>query len=114
MPWDPSPHTLIKHKLYRRYLQAWLPILVQGGYGRLDVVDGFAGPGRYLGGEPGSPLVAVKAILDHSRLEFLYKGSPLVSFLFIEERSDRYHELTKVLAPYAPNPEIELVKKINV
>ena len=33
---------------------------------RVVVVDAFAGPGRYLGGEEGSPLILVKAYLEHS------------------------------------------------
>lgn len=52
-----------KHIVLRSYLDAWLPILSYGaryraamGAGKLVLVDGFAGPGRYSTGEDGSPL----------------------------------------------------------
>ncbi len=46
-------------------------------------------------GEPGSPVVALKAALDHSAL------FPVpVRMLFIEQRQDRYEHLNHVLAPY--------------
>jgi three-Cys-motif partner protein len=60
--WPAEPHTLVKHKILRRYVQAWFPILTQQAqnlrrqYGNLDsreilFIDGFAGPGEYEGGE---------------------------------------------------------------
>jgi hypothetical protein len=33
---------------------------------RIIIVDAFAGPGRYLGGEEGSPLILLNAYLKHS------------------------------------------------
>jgi hypothetical protein len=33
---------------------------------RLVLVDGFAGPGVYEGGEPGSPILMLRAFLDHA------------------------------------------------
>ena len=62
--WPIEPHTSAKHQILRKYLDAWLPIL--GTYNkRIVYVDGFAGPGRYTGGEPGSPIVALEAALTH-------------------------------------------------
>ena len=57
--WSIEPHTAAKHKILCKYLDAWLPIL-QSFNGRIIYLDGFAGPGRYIGGEPGSPLVALE------------------------------------------------------
>jgi hypothetical protein len=37
--------------------------------GRILFVDGFAGPGRYLDGEDGSPLIALKTLLDHPHFQ---------------------------------------------
>jgi len=51
--WQIEPHTTAKHQILGRYLHAWFPIL--GRFNRkLVYVDGFAGPGCYLDGEPGS------------------------------------------------------------
>jgi len=101
--WPAEPHTLVKHKILRRYLQAWFPILTQQAqnlrlqFGNLDrreilFIDGFAGPGEYKGGELGSPLIAVEAVLNH-KLQF-----PMpVQMLFIEHRADRYSHLEQLL-----------------
>jgi three-Cys-motif partner protein len=57
-----APHRA-KHEILRRYLGAWLAILGRGQKGskfrhrRLVLVDGFAGRGRYTGGEAGSPKI---------------------------------------------------------
>lgn len=65
--WDLEPHTAAKHEILRRYVQAWAPILSQGNFPQLVFVDGFAGPGRYSNGEEGSPLIAVKAVIEQPR-----------------------------------------------
>lgn len=62
--WDPEPHSRGKHHILRRYAQAWLPIMTRYNP-RVVVVDAFAGPGRYVGGEEGSPIILLKAYLEH-------------------------------------------------
>jgi three-Cys-motif partner protein len=59
--WEFAAHTEAKHEILRRYLGAWLSILGRGKAGKqpnqLILLDGFAGRGRYLEGQPGSPAV---------------------------------------------------------
>ena len=62
--WDIEPHTIAKHRILRSYLDAWLPIMTRWN-GRVVYVDGFAGPGQYKGGEEGSPVIALKAAVEH-------------------------------------------------
>lgn len=89
--WELKPHTRVKHQILRSYLDAWFPIL--GGpralSKRLLFIDGFAGPGVYRDGEPGSPIVALNAIantaIDLSGCNFV--------FLFVEENADRVASL---------------------
>jgi three-Cys-motif partner protein len=58
-------------------------------------IDGFAGPGESTNGKVGSPVIALKAALDHAI------PCPIpVRMLFIEERKDRFEYLQKVLAPH--------------
>jgi three-Cys-motif partner protein len=85
--WKLEPHTAAKHAILRKYLGAWFPKLAWRG--RLVFVDGFAGAGEYLDGEPGSPVIALNALLEH-RARF---DDCEVIFLFIEERRDRYDNL---------------------
>ena len=86
--WPIEPHTSAKHRILRKYLDAWLPIL--GTYNkRVVYVDGFAGPGCYKGGEPGSPIVALQAALAHQA-----KLPGELVFLFIEKDDARADSLT--------------------
>lgn len=62
--WSIEPHTRAKLDILRRYLQAWFPILAMGRHPRVVYIDGFAGPGRYEDGEEGSPLIALRAVLN--------------------------------------------------
>ena len=57
-------------------------------------VDGFAGPGEYAGGELGSPLIALKALEDHSYREEM-KGD--VKFIFIEQEDERASHLVDTI-----------------
>jgi three-Cys-motif partner protein len=88
--WPLEPHTKAKHELLRHYLGAWFPILSSSGRQRIVFLDGFAGPGIYKGGEPGSPIIALDVLLSHPhfsrwRTEFV--------FLFLEPHKQRYQSL---------------------
>lgn len=53
---------------------------------RIVFIDGFAGPGQYEGGEPGSPIIALRALKEHAA-RGRFKAE--VKFLFVELRDDR-------------------------
>jgi three-Cys-motif partner protein len=93
--WALEPHTAAKHQILVCYLAAWFPILARYN-GRVVYLDGFSGPGIYTGGEPGSPIVALRAAIDHRH--------PLkkdIDFFFIEERPDRADRLEAEIAKLA-------------
>jgi len=86
--WAIEPHTEAKHKILRKYLDAWFPIFLAFNR-RIVYLDGFSGPGRYTGGQPGSPIIALQCAKTHR--------APLAAelvFVFIEERQDRADHLT--------------------
>jgi len=89
--WDIEPHTVAKHEILRRYLGAWFAI--QDKYNpRIVYLDGFCGPGRYRGGEPGSPLIALDVAINHR------KGlSGELVFWFVDVHQDRIDHLKKEL-----------------
>jgi three-Cys-motif partner protein len=100
--WPIEPHTSAKHQILRKYLDAWLPIL--GTYNkRIIYVDGFAGPGRYTGGEPGSPIVALEAALTHQA-----KLPGELVFLFIEKKTDRADHLSAEIAKLQLTPSFKV------
>jgi three-Cys-motif partner protein len=103
--WDADPHTLAKHRLLQAYLAAWLPTLLHGGYDRVTYAEGFAGPGIYRGGEPGSPVAALRAFLGQRRL---LAGGRTVDMVLAEKDHRRMTELRRQMgralteAPVAP------------
>jgi hypothetical protein len=94
--WPIGPHTPAKHRILRSYLNAWLPIMAFSRQGRVLFVDGFAGPGKYSGGEDGSPIVAIRALLEQ-RPDVRSKAR--VTYLFVEENAGRAVHLEETVAP---------------
>lgn len=92
--WDLEPHTAAKHQILRRYLNAWLPIMSRFNK-RILYIDGFAGPGEYVGGEKGSPIIALEAALDHRA-----NLADEIVFIFIEEKKARHQHLETLLDRY--------------
>ncbi len=92
--WDLEPHTAAKHSILRRYLHAYYPKLASTR-DRIDFVDGFAGPGVYAGGEPGSPIIALDALAEHRHLPRM--ANCRFSFLFIEEDPARFEMLQSIV-----------------
>lgn len=89
--WELNLHTKAKHDILKGYLQAWYPILNSTNK-RIVYIDGFAGPGEYKGGEPGSPIIALRTAKNHS----LELKSEIV-FWFIEKDKDTCDHLESVI-----------------
>jgi three-Cys-motif partner protein len=91
--WPIKPHTAAKHVILREYLKAWFPIMTRYN-ARVIVLDGFAGPGMYSGGEPGSPLVAMETLATHTDANVRLAE---VLFLLIEQDPKRCAQLRALL-----------------
>ena len=97
--WELEPHTKAKHELLRRYLGAWFPILASSGRNRRVLfLDGFAGPGMYSNGAPGSPIVALGALVDHAAFPRLERTE--FKFWFVEQDRARFENLERVIEEY--------------
>lgn len=90
--WELPDHSRVKHEILRAYLDRWMPIL-SSKFERVIFVDGFAGPGVYKNGEPGSPLIAINALMDFTTKMGL--RIPM-RFVFLEADGDRYLTLKAV------------------
>jgi three-Cys-motif partner protein len=70
--WKREEHTAAKHDLLRAFFVKWVSIhsgyFVQTRGGLVRIYDGFAGPGVYAGGEPGSPRILLEELLDNPNL----------------------------------------------
>ncbi len=95
---QPYPlHTRYKHDVLSNYLRLWGRILGRPRPGRqriLHYVDCFAGPGRYEGAYPGSPVIAME--IGQELHEYHGKGSTGEFFLechFVERDQRTYEDL---------------------
>ena len=74
----------------KRYLGAWFPIMARYEQ-KLVFIDGFAGPGVYDTGDPGSPIVALETLLSHKHIDAM-RGTTFF-FIFVEENQARVESL---------------------
>jgi len=72
-------------------------ILSQAKFPEILYIDGFAGPGKYAGGEDGSPIIALKTALGY-KLPLAAK----VHFHFVEKDQARSDHLREIIgaAPF--------------
>lgn len=92
--WALEHHTKAKHEILRRYLGAWFPILAARGWNRRVVfLDGFAGPGVYEHGEPGSPIIALDTLVNHAHFGRLQHTE--FAMLFVEKDEARSESLVE-------------------
>lgn len=92
--WEIEDQTRAKHAILRSYLGAWFPIMGRSpGTDRLLFIDGFAGPGKYADGSPGSPLIALDVLLNHSNV------NPNCRYYFVFNENDpaRHESLVQEL-----------------
>ena len=61
-------------------------------------MDGFCGPGKYQGGELGSPLVALQAIMRHRVFDAFASDGKGVEFLFVDKEPSFTCHLSNRLA----------------
>jgi len=96
--WPLEPATEAKHRLYKRYLDAWFPIFLQQAWvERVTYVDAFAGPGEYQGGEDGSPVLALDRLLNHESRARMNLSRDRVTLIFIEGDAARCRHLSELL-----------------
>lgn len=76
--WGYPPHTKAKHDILHEYLNGWYGKL--SAFPRVLFFDGFAGRGIYTDGSEGSPLIALRAVLEHPALT----RNCVFEFLFVE------------------------------
>jgi len=92
--WSLDVHTIAKHEILRRYLQAWFPIL-GSHHKRIVYIDAFCGPGRCEGGQPGSPFVALDVAIKQRAQQ---DGEIL--FWFMDADAERIEHLNGELSTH--------------
>jgi three-Cys-motif partner protein len=102
--WDYPEHTEAKHDILGNYLDAWYPILASG-YGRVLFIDGFAGRGVYNDGSPGSPIIAMGRLLNHSAWSRMSHREFV--FVFVEHDAENVESLRRAIAEFRAAWEAE-------
>jgi len=100
--WPLEPHTGVKHDIYDGYLDAWLPIIL-GSWGSGTYAEGFAGPGVYTRGEPGSPIRALGRLRAARQTHPQLRGKP-ARLVLVEKRADRAARLVDELRRHLDHP----------
>ena len=94
--WNYGPLQAKKHELIKKYLQAWYPILASRS-GKIVYFDTHAGRGTYEGGKEGSPIVALRTLLEHRSLSRILHLCE-VTFVFVEQDPENLESLEQELA----------------
>lgn len=118
---EAGPIQIAKHELLKHYANAWFPILARyaekrgastGERPRIIYVDCHAGRGVHSDGTPGSPLIVLRALLEHSALERITAAAD-VCCMFLEDKPDNFESLRSEIAGLGQLPEGLVVKAKN-
>ena len=90
--WVIQKHSKIKHEILRKYLGAFVSITGRS-WTDFYYIDGFAGRGKYSGGELGSPLHALKTIEKVLCNKKLNLNLDSVNCIFVEQNDNNYRHL---------------------
>jgi three-Cys-motif partner protein len=64
----------------------------------MTYVDAFAGPGKYIDGEDGSPVFALGRLLEHTAIGRMHLSRDRVRLVFLEKDRGRYEHLVNELS----------------
>ncbi|MDE0270118.1 MAG: three-Cys-motif partner protein TcmP [Gammaproteobacteria bacterium] len=92
--WQQDEQTRGKHLVLQSYLDGWFPIL--GSWNkRLLFIDGFAGPGEYDRGEPGSPVIGLDCV-RRCKVRGELADVEVIA-VFMESDKDRFRHLENLM-----------------
>jgi three-Cys-motif partner protein len=92
--WELDEHTKVKHEILEKYFKAWIQIL-SSSYNKIGYFDCFAGRGVYNNGEPGSPIIVMKAAQE--KIDQL-AGLQKALCAFIENNEDNFQVLVNEIS----------------
>ena len=101
--WPSDPHTLVKHLVYRHYLECWMPKILQR-FPQATIVDAFAGPGIYEDGLDGSPILAARTFLSHTA----YARFGELTLVCLEKEAARVQSLHERFAALGATPKLKV------
>lgn len=108
LKWKLKEHSKAKHEILEKYLSRWFPILGKWN-NKIYYIDGFAGRGRYLYGEDGSPLIAIKTAIPYC---FMFPKTKFIFYFLEKDRSSFSNLCSEVEQIRKPaNLELHLIQE---
>lgn len=106
--WKCERKTRAKLEIISNYLGAWFGILAAKGFKHVVYIDGFCGPGKYVTGEDGSPVIAARLA---SATAAKYPGFK-VALIFIDNDQKVLDHLQTLdaIKKQGPNVEIKVLR----
>lgn len=91
-----GPHTLLKHAIFKYYIERWARILLSTpGINQLRIVDGCAGEGGDAAGRPGSPVIAMVEAAKAAE-QMSHPGTPKsIQIVAVEKRKAAFLALNE-------------------
>ena len=108
--WPCPPKTKAKLEILRNYLGAWFGILASNGFKHVYYIDGFCGPGQYLGREHGSPVIA--ASLANSTAQKFSGFQTSLIFVDSEPKALKHLLSMSPIKNHHPNVDIDVKEGI--
>lgn len=95
--------TVSKHNILENYLKPWIQILSSQRWVRkLYYVDAFAGPGKFITGEAGSPVIGARLLRENCKPKINY------CCICIEKDEKRARELANELREFQDKVDIKI------
>jgi len=91
-----------KHAILKSYLNGWFPKLTSH-FNNVLYIDCHAGKGKHSTGHEGSPLIALKCLLNHKSLNSIINKAR-VNFIFFERNEENYKTLMNEIRSYGKIP----------
>ena len=98
--------TLTKLKLFRQYVEQWLPVFISDGHRsaeQVNIVDFFSGSGTDIDGNPGTPLLLLDLVSKHLLRNSHWRGTILIHLNDIKAKKIKHLQNTIEYGGYAPN-----------
>ncbi|MCS5498374.1 three-Cys-motif partner protein TcmP [Cnuibacter physcomitrellae] len=108
--WEIDPHTRAKHQILERYLGGWFPKMASWN-NRLVFLDGFAGRGVYEDGSEGSPVIALRRLVEHRHAPNMTACK--FQFYFIEKNSQNAESLVKTIKDFEETSEAPVPSNVD-
>lgn len=105
MLWKCQPRTRAKLTIVKDYLSAWFNILAVKNYKHVVYLDGFCGPGKYIDGEDGSPVIAARLASEAAKTYPGFKAT----LLLIDQDENALAHLKTLPEISSPHPNVEII-----